>query len=56
MLRIAVIVFSVLSVAALLSIVDGALELNRRIDRCMDDYDPAYIIDDAERAVACGAT
>lgn len=27
--------------------------INDHIDRCLDDYSPAYIKDDAERAAAC---
>lgn len=28
-------------------------DANERIDRCFDDYSPAYIHDDAARAAAC---
>lgn len=55
MLRIAVTLFTVLGLAAVFTVVDGALELNNRIDRCVDDTSPAFIIDDAEREAACYA-
>jgi hypothetical protein len=28
-------------------------EINEKVDRCFDDYSPAYIHDDTARAAAC---
>lgn len=28
-------------------------DINEKIDRCLDDYSPAYIHDDTARAAAC---